>query len=113
MLFRSIYEDMTIWDLKDTVYNPVLKEMYKNIYIIDEAAKVICEFQGEKLVQTERHCREFIDEKVLENHMQRIGKIGKKISYYQEKDRLVDIQRVCVDAHNYILFFEKILPGAE
>ncbi len=97
---------MNIWDIKDTVSNPWIRELYDDITVIEAEGFKVCVVEGEKLLETDKKYPDTINEEFLQSCKNQLMKSGEHFMTVKHQGNLMNIQLTKVNRKEYFICFQ-------
>ena len=114
ILLRSVnaLEEMNIWDLKDTLSNPWMKDVCDEIAVIRVKTGKICRIEHEVLVDTEKDFSSLMPEDTFQKCLEHIQISGKRFEAYKENDFVINAHSFWMNKEQYVLCFKVLIVNA-
>lgn len=103
---NNVLENLNIWDLKDIVDNPWLKEICDEIIIVNTETEKICRIEGNQLPDTEKVYTEEMTEKSYTYCMTHTELNRRIVMIHRDKEQTVYAKKVHFEGIVYLFVFK-------
>lgn len=102
----SVMHDLDVWELRDTIENPWLREMCDEIKLIRISTQKICRVKGEIINDTADTYESLFSKETFLKCQEEIRRTGKRYFEYKANQYLLQAQLVKIEGEEYLICFK-------